>query len=99
LGTTRKKFSKEYKEAAVKLTTEQGLSVAQAARDLGIGENMLHRWRRELADHGAKAFRGNGVPIEEELARLRRENQVLKEEREILKKATIFFAQHYPEKK
>ena len=97
MGTIRKQYSREFKQEAVRLITEQGVSVAQAARDLGINDNVLHRWKKELSQYGEKAFPGNGLPVEAELARLRRENEVLRREREILKKATIFFAQHHPE--
>ena len=97
MGVQRKQYSKEFKEETVRLITEGGVSVAQASRDLGINDNVLHRWKKELGEHGSKAFPGNGQPIEAELARLRREVEVLKREREILKKATIFFAQHHPE--
>lgn len=99
MGNARKQYSKEYKLEAVKLITERGFSVAQTARNLGVSENMLHRWRKELGDRGEeKAFPGNGVPVEQELALLRAELEKLRRERDILKKATIFFAQHHPEK-
>jgi transposase len=98
MGTTRRKFTSEFKQEAVRLVTERGLRVSQAARDLDISENVLRRWMRELEQHGAKAFPGNGIPLEQELAQLRKEVETLRREREILKKATIFFAQHYPEK-
>ena len=97
MGVVRKQYSQEFKQEAVRLVTEQSMSVAQTARDLGIAENVLHRWKKELSQHGVKAFPGHGQPIEAELARLRREVEVLKREREILKQATIFFAQHHPD--
>ena len=97
MGVVRKQYSLEFKQEAVRLVTEERMSVAQTARDLGIAENVLHRWKKELSQHGAKAFPGHGQPIEAELARLRRENEVLKRERDILKQATIFFAQHHSE--
>ena len=55
---TRRKFSAEFKREAVALTGHPDVSVAQVARDLGIGANLLGRWRRELHADGAKAFRG-----------------------------------------
>jgi transposase len=70
----------------VRLVTEQGLSIAQVARDLGLNDNMLSRWKKEFEAQGAKAFPGQGHPQDEELARLRRENEVLRRERDILKK-------------
>lgn len=89
---TRKRHSKEFKLEAVKLAERIG--VPQAAADLGIGESLLYRWRKAAATEGADAFRGNGRLTErdEELRRLRHEVKTLKMEREILKKATSFFA-------
>ena len=97
MGVARKQYSCEFKQEAVRLVTEERMSVAQVSRDLGITEKVLHRWKKEQIQHGAKAFPGHGQPIEAELARLRREVEVLKRERDILKKATIFFAQHHPD--
>ncbi len=90
----RREFTREFKVAAVKLVTEQGYSVAEAARKLGVRENLLRRWKAQLATQGAKAFSGHGVPVvlDDELARLRAENKRLTMERDILKKATAFFA-------
>ena len=89
----RKKYTHEFKEEAVKLITEQGYRVTEAARNLGINENMLGRWKRELEGGGAGAsgLQG-GMVIQAELKRLRKENKRLKMEREILKKAAAFFA-------
>jgi len=88
----RKKHTKEFKLEALKLAEQIG--VPRAAKDLGIAENMLYRWRMVAATEGIDAFRGNGRLTErdEELRRLRQENKVLRQEREILKKATSFFA-------
>jgi len=89
----RKKYSKEFKQDAVRLVTEQGYSIAEAARNLGINDNMLGRWKRE-SNEQEDAFRGNGrlTPDQLELRRLQAENRQLRMEREILKKATAFFA-------
>jgi transposase len=97
MGSTRRKFTKEFKQEAVRLLTDKGLSVAQVCRDLGIGENSLHRWKKEFSERGEQAFPGNGSPVEAELARLRRELETVKRERDILKRATIFFAQESQE--
>ena len=56
----RRKFSREFKLEAVRLVTERGVSVAQAGRDLEVGEGLLRRWMRELADVPSSAFPGNG---------------------------------------
>lgn len=99
MGVVRKQYSQEFKQEAVRLVIEEGLSVAQTARDLGIAENVLHRWKKELSQHGTKAFPSHGQPIESELARLRREVEVLKREREIPKQATIFSPNTIPRAK
>ena len=57
---TRRKFSREFKLEAVKLVTERGFAVAQAARDLDVAESVLRRWMRELTATPATAFPGNG---------------------------------------
>ena len=90
----RRKYTPEFKVEAVKLVTEQGYSVAEAARSLGIHETLLRSWRQTLEDQGDQAFPGHGklTPFEEELRRLRAENQRLRAERDILKKAAAFFA-------
>lgn len=88
----RKQYAKDFKFEALKLAEEIG--VAQAAKDLGVGESLLYRWRTKAKVEGTDAFRGNGKLTErdEELRRLRQEVKTLKMEREILKKATAFFA-------
>lgn len=88
----RKKFSKEFKLEALKLSEQIG--VPRAAKDLGVGESALYAWRKAAQTEGRDAFRGNGRLTErdEELRKLRQENKLLKQEREILKKATSFFA-------
>ena len=85
--TKRKQFSSEFKREAVRLVTEGGLSIAQAARDLGLNDNMVSRWKKEAQQNGQRAFPGQGHPQDEELSRLRREVEVLRQEREVLKKA------------
>ena len=71
--------------------------MAQVSRDMGVNANVIYRWKQEAQAHGYKAFPGHGQPIEEELVRLRRELEVVKRERDILKKATAFFAKHQAE--
>jgi transposase len=94
MGAVRRKHTAEFKFEAVRLVTERGVSVARAARDLGIDRSLLTKWKRELAGKGAAAFPGKGRlrPLEEEVARLRRELNTVRLERDILKKATAFFA-------
>ena len=87
---TRRQFTPEFKKDAVALVTEQSYSVAQAARAVEVSENNLRRWKKELAQE-ASGERLNGDE-RAELARLRRENKELRMEKEILKKASAFFA-------
>ncbi len=91
--TKRKQYSSEFKHEAVRLVTEGGLSMAQVSRDLGLNDNLVSRWKKESQRNGQQAFPGQGHPQDEELARLRRENEVLRQEREILKKAISIFSQ------
>ena len=92
--TTRKKYSKEFKLDAISLVTEKGYTRAEAANSLGINANMLGRWIKDYQDDDGKAFRGNGKLTEEkaELRELRAKVKRLEMEKEILKKATVFFA-------
>jgi transposase len=97
-GATRRKFTPEFKSEAVRLSCQPGMTVVKAAGDLGIRVKMLYRWRQELAEAPIEAFPGKGRrrASEQELERLRRENERLRLEREILKKATAFFAAQSP---
>ena len=90
----RKHYSKQFKIDAIKLVTEQGFNVSEAARNLGIHHSSLRRWKRQLESDGNQAFPGKGnlSSEKEELNRLRKENKRLRMERDILKKATAFFA-------
>jgi transposase len=90
----RKRYSKEFKLDAVSLVLDQGYSRAEAARSLGLNSNMLGRWVSEQLTDGGQAFRGNGklTPEQEEIRKLRSQVKNLKMEKEILKKATVFFA-------
>ena len=89
----RRKYTREFKEEAVKLITEQGYQIAEAARNLGVNENMLGRWKREIEGGGEEAPGiAGGTAMQSELNRLRKENKRLKMEREILKKAAAFYA-------
>jgi transposase len=85
----RRKFRREFKLEAVKLVRERGVSVSQAAPDLDLHENVLRKWVREQT-----ADPGHGVlkPEQQEIERLRRELARMKAERDILKKAVVYFA-------
>jgi transposase len=95
MARKRRTYTPEFKAEAVKLVTEQGYSVGEAARALGIHETLLRSWKQALEAQGDQAFPGHGKlpPFEEELRRLRAENQRLQAERDILKKVTALFAQ------
>ncbi|QBB70221.1 IS3 family transposase [Pseudolysobacter antarcticus] len=77
----RRTFSDEFKREAVGLTHQAGANVSQIARDIGVGEGVLSRWRRELASGKRHAFPGSGVPRDEEMAALKRELARVKKER------------------
>lgn len=91
---TIKKYSKEFKIDAISLVTEQNYTQTEAANSLGITPKLISRWIREYKTDEEHAFRGNGklTPEQLELRCLREENKRLKMEKEILKKATVFFA-------
>ena len=91
---SRRVFGKEFKLEAVKLVTERGVSCSQAARDLGIQQNVVSRWVREARADKQHAFPGRGQlkADDAEIARLKRELARTKAERDILKKTIGFFA-------
>ena len=95
MARKRRLYTPEFKAEAVKLVTEKGYSVAEAARSLGIHDTLLRSWKQAVEKQGDQAFPGHGQlpPFEEEMRRLRAENQRLRAERDILKKATALFAQ------
>ena len=86
----RRNYTKEFKEEAVRLITEEGYSYAEAGRNLGINPNLLSRWKHEI--EGVEIDPVIAAVMQAELKRLRKENKRLKLEREILKKAAAFFA-------
>jgi len=90
----RKVYTPEFKLQAVQMITDQRLSVAEVARRLGVSESRLHEWKKAVLAQGADAFPGAGhqTPLEEETRRLKAEVKRLEMERDILKKATAFFA-------
>ena len=94
MSKKRRQFDRAFKVEAVRLITEERRSVASVARDLGISENLLHRWKQQFTDQQESAFIGTGHLSAEqmELRRLQRENADLREERDILKKAISVFS-------
>src|SRR5919204_773680 len=94
MAKRRHTYTREFKAEAVKLVTERGYSVAEAARSLGVHQTLLRSCKQALQDQGDQAFPGQGNPpaVEEELRRLRADNKRLLAERAILKKAAAFFA-------
>ena len=94
MSKQRRQFDRAFKVEAVRLVTEGGRPVAAVARDLGIGENLLHRWKQQFTDQQEQAFVGTGnlTPEQAELRRLRRELIDVTEERDILKKAISVFS-------
>src|SRR6476469_9974334 len=94
MARPRSTYTAEFKLAAVRMITDQKLSVAETARRLDVGENLLREWRKAVLAAGDSAFPGQGRPpaAEEEVRRLRAEVQRLKAERELLNKAAAYFA-------
>ena len=92
----RKKYTREFKVEAVRLLETSGKNGLQIEKDLGIGSGQIYRWRKQLAAEGGgiRAFPGTGKPRDEELARLKKENALLREERDILRKAVAIFSKH-----
>jgi len=97
--TKRAQYSKEFKRQAVELLETRDTTGAAVARELGIKQNQLYKWRDELKLKGDDAFKGPGRTTADkssEVSRLKAENKRLKEELEILKKAAIYFAKELP---
>ena len=86
-----RRYSEEIKEQAIKLVEEHGVKHAQVVKELGIGKSTLDKWLKEY-----RTCESNGLTVSEkaELKRLRQENRILKMEKELLKKATVYFAKH-----
>jgi len=87
---TRNKFTDEFRKEAVQLAINSDLSRKQVADDLGIGNSTLGKWITEYRH--ADLMSGPHDDVQKELKRLRKENRILREERDLLKKATAFFA-------
>ena len=93
MGSTRRGFTPEYKDEAVKLVINTGRTVATVARELGVKEQTLGRWVNNFRARAATGDGALGETERSELLRLRRENSDLKLDRAFLNKASLFFAQ------
>lgn len=88
----KRNYSEEFEREAVALANQPGVTKSQIARELDINPNMITRWQRELTANGSKAFLGQGVARDEEMASLKREVNRLRKERDFLREAATFFA-------
>lgn len=91
-NSSRNNYSREFKLEAVKMSQQTGCTVAEVARELDVRENDLHNWRKMVNEQGNKVFPGRGRKSNDDISQLKRENERLREENAILKKAAIFFA-------
>ena len=98
MAKVQKTYTQEFKREALRLAQTSGKPITQVARELGISDTSIPEWRKELAEHGQEAFPGSGhqTAIEEENRRLKRELEVVKQERDILKKAIGIFSRTQP---
>lgn len=87
-------YTKEFKLDAVRLVVDEGLTQAEVSRRLGVNQNSLSKWVKAYKEDGGEAFPGKGyrTPEQEKIRQLEKENRELRMERDILKKATAFFA-------
>ncbi len=94
MAIKRRNYTREFKIEAVRLVTENGSGIREAAESLGVSQNSLRTWRKQLENEADNAFPGKGKVSsrDEQLRRLQEENCRLRMERDILKKATAFFA-------
>ena len=94
----RKQYTGEFKLEAVRLLETSGRSASQLERELDIGKGCLSRWKRGFATDGEDAFPGHGclAPEQDRLRQLERENEILRQERDILKKAIAIFSRQRP---
>ena len=92
--TKRSNYSKEFKTEAIKMVLNEGKSTDEVGKSLGVHPTSIRDWIKKYKNNGTQSFTGNGnqTPAEKEIAQLKRENKELKQERDILKKATAYFA-------
>ena len=95
MGEKRRQYTKEFKIEAVRLIVEEGRRISELSRELGTAQSLLHRWKKKYEEGKIDPFPGKGrlSPEDEELRRLRRENERLRTERDILKKAVAIFSE------
>ena len=94
---TRRQFTDAFKSEAVRLTRESGRPVAQVARELGSSDNVRYRWRNEQQQVESQGRTRQAVRAEQDaLTRLKRENEMLRKERDFVKRAAAFFARESP---
>lgn len=98
MSKSRRVYTREFKEEALQLLATSGRSANQLEQELGVGKGCLTRWKHELASEGEQAFPGHGrLPAEQERVRqLEREVEILRQERDILKKAIAIFSHPKP---
>jgi transposase len=91
---TQKTYTAEFKREAVRLAQSSGKPITHIARELGISDTRVQKFRKELAEHGPEAFPGSGhqTALEEENRRLKRELERVRQERDILKKTVSIFS-------
>ena len=89
-----KTYTREFKLEAVRLVKSSGKPLSQIARDLGVSETALYNWSKQLAEQGEQAFPGSGhqTAEQEEIRRLKRELEVTRQERDILKKVVSIYS-------
>ena len=94
MGKKRDQYTREYKIEAVRLIVDEGRPISEVARELGVAQSLLHRWKKKSEEGKIEPFPGTGrlSPEDEELRQLRRENKRLCMERDILKKAVVIFS-------
>ena len=87
-------YTREFKLETLRLYETSGKSASQVERDLGISRGCIYRWKKAFAEEGEQAFPGHGrlTPEQEQIRQLKRENEILRQQRDILKKAVAIFS-------
>ncbi len=88
----RNKYDRDFKLDTIRLCEESGKKQRDFEKEMGIGAGCISHWKRELSESKEQAFPGNGTSRDQEIARLKRENEILRQERDILKKAVGIFS-------